>query len=73
MFSNHRDYSKVHLEIFIISAAILTSALFSYMTLGHNPNSLIDYSDAISHLVIAQEIFDSITPGLGQLDQYGHQ
>jgi aldose sugar dehydrogenase len=67
MFSNRRDYSKVHLETLIVSAAILTSALFSYMTLGHNPNSLVYYSDAISHLVIAREIFDSITPGLGQL------
>ena len=37
------------------------------MVLEHNPNSLMYYSDSISHLVISRETFDSISPGLGQL------
>jgi glucose/arabinose dehydrogenase len=67
IFSTHHDYSKVHLEIFIICGAILTNVLFSYFILRYDPNSIIYYSDAISHLVISREILDSITPGLGQL------
>lgn len=64
---SYLNYSKIPLEIFIISGAILANILFSYMILGYDPNSLIYYSDAISHLVIAREIFDSMAPGLGQL------
>lgn len=67
LFSGRHDYSEVHLEIFIISGAILATVLFSYIILAYDPNSLTYYSDAISHLVISREIFDSITPGLGQL------
>ena len=60
-------YSKANLDIVIISGIVLANALFSYIIIERDPNSILYYSDAISHLVIAREIFDSITPGLGQL------
>lgn len=60
-------YSEPNLDIIIIFATVLANVLFSYIIIERDPNSIVYYSDAISHLVIAREIFDSISPGLGQL------
>lgn len=60
-------YSKANLDIVIISGIVLANLLFSYIITERDPNSILYYSDAISHLVIAREMFDSISPGLGQL------
>jgi len=38
----------------------------SYWMLSIDPNSLLYYDDAISHLVIARRVIDSMTPGLAQ-------
>src|SRR5437867_5086706 len=34
--------------------------------LARDPNSLLYYDDAVSHLVIARRIIDSLTPGIAQ-------
>jgi hypothetical protein len=61
------SYSKLNLEIMIIIGAILVNILFSYAIFERDPNSIVYYGDAISHLVISREIFDSLSPGFGQL------
>jgi hypothetical protein len=60
-------YSKPNLEVMIIFGIILANLLFTYSILEYDPNSIVYYSDGISHLVITREIFDSLSPGLGQL------
>ena len=61
------DYSKLNLEIMIFIGVILVNVLFSYAIFERDPNSIVYYGDAISHLVISREIFDSLSPGFGQL------
>jgi len=60
-------YSKLKPEFMIFIGAILINILFSYAIFERDPNSIVYYSDAISHLVISREMFDSLTPGFGQL------
>ena len=69
LFSSHpsNGYLKLNLEVLIISGVVLGNVLFSYIILEHDPNSIVYYGDAISHLVISREIFDSLSPGFGQL------
>ena len=50
----------------IFIGVILVNVLFSYAILERDPNSIVYYGDAISHLVISREIFDSLSPGFGQ-------
>lgn len=54
-------------ELFIVLATIITNTISSYILFTRDPNSFLYYGDAISHLVIARMIFDSIIPGLAQL------
>ena len=51
----------------IFIGVILVNVLFSYAIFERDPNSIVYYGDAISHLVISREIFDSLSPGFGQL------
>jgi hypothetical protein len=60
-------YSKLNPEFMIFIGAILVNVLFSYAIFERDPNSIVYYSDAISHLVISREMFDSLSPGFGQL------
>ncbi|MBV9179328.1 MAG: hypothetical protein JO297_20045 [Nitrososphaeraceae archaeon] len=54
-------------ELSIVLATIITNAICSYILFTRDPNSFLYYGDAVSHLVIARTIFDSILPGLAQL------
>ncbi|MDP9289619.1 MAG: phospholipid carrier-dependent glycosyltransferase [Thermoproteota archaeon] len=54
-------------EFSIFFFAIALYFLASYLLLLRNANSLVYYGDAVSHLVIARGLFDSIHPGLIQL------
>ena len=51
----------------IFIGVILVNVLFSYAIFERDPNSIVYYGDAISHLVISREIFDSLSPGFGQV------
>lgn len=54
-------------EFFVVLATIIINSTASYILFTRDPNSFLYYKDAVSHLVIARMIFDSIIPGLAQL------
>src|SRR5690242_9424335 len=64
LFSNKKN---VLAELSVLLSVITIYFIASYVLLERDSRSLVYYGDAISHLVIARQIFDSIQPGLIQL------
>src|SRR2546426_10732421 len=56
-----------HPELVIVLASFVFGFLSSYLLLMQDQNSLLYYSDSMSHLVISRRVFDWITPGIVQL------
>jgi hypothetical protein len=54
-------------ELLIGSSTIAVCFIVAYLLFTRDTHSLVYYGDAVSHLVIAKKIFDSINPGIIQL------
>ena len=55
-----------HQELLILAFSLTLSFSSSYLMILQDPNSLVYYDDAVSHLVIARRVIDSVTPGIAQ-------
>jgi aldose sugar dehydrogenase len=53
-------------EFYIFVSTLAVCLVAAYILLSRDPDSLIYYGDAVSHLMISRQVFDSITPGLVQ-------
>jgi aldose sugar dehydrogenase len=55
-----------HPEALVFIISMIVSITSAGVMLLNDPNSLIYYGDAVTHLVIAKRVIDSVTPGIAQ-------
>jgi hypothetical protein len=56
----------ISLEIIIALGVVAVCFLAAFILLARDPDSLVYYQDAVSHLIISRKVFDWMTPGLVQ-------